>query len=253
MAQLHVDGTEPAAWGDGVGRVAAPLRDQVLNVIRQAILDFQLKPGDRLIERELMERLQVSRTTIRDVLARLGTEGLVTNVPQKGAIVTVITPDEAADIYEMRAVLEPLAVRRFVERALPSERAQLRAVVKNLLKVAQRSPSGDVPAAAAPLRAKDAFYDVVLEGARSPRLSQVLSTLQSQVQFLRATSLSVEGRPLEAAQEIAVIVDAIEAGDAEAAAVACETHVRNAARIGLAKLTAADAERTVSKHRAAVV
>ena len=221
----------PDYWGQAdLGRVAAPLRDQVLNVIRQAILDFELKPGDRLIERELVERLQVSRTTVRDVLARLGTEGLVTHVPQKGAIVTIITRDEAADIYEMRATLEPLAVRRFVERALPADILELRASVNEVVKIAQESRHHDA------LRAKDAFYAVLLKAARSPRLTQVLSSLQGQVQLLRAASFSVDGRPLEAAQEISLIADGIERGDAEAAAAACEIHVRNAAKLGLARL-----------------
>ena len=224
------------SWGQ-VGRVAAPLRDQVLSAVRQAILDFELRPGERLIERELMERLQVSRTTVRDVLARLGTEGLVTHVPQRGAVVTVITREEAADIYEMRASLEPLAVRRFVERARPDEVAELREAASTLLEVASKVAAE--PGAARPidaLRAKDSVYEVLMAGARSPRLTQVLSTLHGQVQFLRATSLSVDGRSLEAAQEIERIVQAIQVGDAPAAASACERHVRKAAEVGLAKL-----------------
>lgn len=240
MTELTEAPQTATQWGQATfGRVAAPLRDQVLNVIRQAILDFELKPGDRLIERELVERLQVSRTTIRDVLARLGTEGLVTHVPQKGAIVTVITPDEAADIYEMRASLEPIAVRRFVERATPEEVSQLRASVNEVLKAAKQSQRKQDPQVAQDaLRAKDGFYAVLLEAARSPRLSQVLSSLQGQVQLLRATSLSIPGRPLEAAEEISRIADAIERGDADAAASACETHVRRAAALGLARLAA---------------
>ena len=73
-----------------VHRVAAPLRDQVLEILRrQPILDFRYKPGQRLIERELIEQIGVSRTTIREVLRELDAEGLVTTIPQKGAIVVV--------------------------------------------------------------------------------------------------------------------------------------------------------------------
>src|ERR1700744_2053939 len=109
---MTVDGTWPQA---PIGRVAAPLRDQVLDVVRQGILDFQLRPGQRLIERELMEQLGVSRATGREVVARLASEGLVTTIPQRGAIVTVLTVRDAADIYEMRVALEVLAVQHFVE------------------------------------------------------------------------------------------------------------------------------------------
>ena len=63
-----------------VGRVAAPLREQVVDVLRQAILDFRLKPGQRLIERELVEQTGVSRTTIREVLRQLAAEGLTVYV-----------------------------------------------------------------------------------------------------------------------------------------------------------------------------
>src|SRR5919197_2931132 len=109
-----------------VGRVAAPLREQVLEVLRQAILDFRFKPGQRLIERELVEQIGVSRTTIREVLRELAAEGLVTTVPQKGAIVAVPSAQEAAELYEVRAALEALAARRFVEQATPQRVAELR-------------------------------------------------------------------------------------------------------------------------------
>ena len=81
-----------------VGRVAAPLREQVLDVLRRAIVEQQLPPGHRLIERELIEQTGVSRTTIREVLRELAAEGLVTTVPQKGAIVAVPTAAEACEL-----------------------------------------------------------------------------------------------------------------------------------------------------------
>ncbi|MGB7156488.1 MAG: GntR family transcriptional regulator, partial [Tepidisphaeraceae bacterium] len=103
-----------------VGRVAAPLREQVVDVLREAILDFRLKPGQRLIERELIEQIGVSRTTIREVLRQLAAEGLVTTIPQKGAVVVVPSPEEAAELYDVRLVLEAAAVERFVKNASPA-------------------------------------------------------------------------------------------------------------------------------------
>ena len=223
---------ERSEWvGDGVGRVAAPLRERVVEIVREAILDFKLRPGERLIERELIEQLGVSRTTVRDVLARLAAEGLVTIIPQKGAIVTVLTLEEAADIYEMRASLEGLAVKRFVERANPESIRELRSACEEF----QRAVASGVDTGVA-LRAKDGFYEVLLRGARSPRLSTILTSLQGQVRLLRATSLSVPGRASEAVLEIGAVVAAVEAGDAEAGAKACIAHVRTAAETGLARL-----------------
>jgi DNA-binding GntR family transcriptional regulator len=211
--------------------VAAPLRDQVLDVVRQGILDFRLRPGQRLIERELMEQLGVSRATVREVIARLASEGLVTNIPQRGAIVSVLTEEEAADIYEMRVSLEGLAAQRFIERATPQQVTELRATFEGY-------------AAAAPnhgdnldrLRAKDGFYKVLFEGAASQPLTEMLTMLQSRVRLLRATSLSVPGRAQETVQEMRAIVEAVEAKDAQAAAEACARHVRNAAATALARI-----------------
>src|SRR3954451_21780808 len=100
-----------------VGRMAAPLREQVLDVLREAILDFRFKPGQRLIERELIEQICVSRTSGREVLRELPAEGLVTTIPQKGAIVVVPTAEDGAEVYEVRAALEALAARGLFTRA----------------------------------------------------------------------------------------------------------------------------------------
>jgi DNA-binding GntR family transcriptional regulator len=226
----------PPSWvGGELGRVAAPLRDQVLNLVRDAILNFELRPGQRLVERELIEQLGVSRTTVREVIGRLAAEGLVTVVPQKGAIVSVLSVEEAADIYEMRAALEAIAVRRFIERATTADRNNLKAALKKVQKAAKAGGSES-------LRAKDVFYEALLTGAASPALAGILSSLQGRVRVLRATSLSADDRPATAAAEIKAVVDSILEGDADAAAEACVVHIRNAARTGLERLANSDSD-----------
>jgi DNA-binding GntR family transcriptional regulator len=225
---MTVGGTWPPA---PIGRVAAPLRDQVLDAVRQGILDFRLRPGQRLIERELMEQLGVSRATVREVIARLASEGLVTNIPQRGAIVSVLSEEEALDIYEMRVSLEGLAARRFIERATPRTVAELRAAFEGYV-VAAPNAGDNLDR----LRAKDAFYNVLFEGAASVPLTEMITMLQSRVRLLRSTSLSVPGRAEETVQEMRAIVEAIEAKDAQAAADACARHVRKAAATALARI-----------------
>jgi len=210
-----------------VGRVAAPLREQVLEVLRQAILDFRFQPGQRLIERELIEQIGVSRTTIREVLRELAAEGLVTTIPQKGAIVVVPTAEEAAEVYEVRAALEALAARRFVERR--ADVAALRAAFAEVESVTR--DGGDIRAM---LRAKDRFYDVLLEGAGNGSVRSILNGLQARVRMLRAASLSAPGRPEQTVAEIRALVEAIEARDADGAAEAAASHVGRAAEVGLA-------------------
>src|SRR5690606_31833219 len=176
MPVMHKnDGWEDGAnWSQRVGRVAAPLREQVLNLVRNAILDFELKPGQRLVERELIERVGVSRTTIREVLRELASEGLVTVIPQKGAIVAQPPVDEAVDLYEIRAALEAMLVQRFIERATDEQLAAVRSAADGFAKVAV--DGGDIKQM---LAAKDKFYSVLLEGAGSQALSQILAGIQA--------------------------------------------------------------------------
>jgi DNA-binding GntR family transcriptional regulator len=215
-----------------IGRVAAPLREQVIDAMRNAIFNFQLRPGQRLIERELIDRFGVSRTTIREALRDLASEGLVTVVPQKGAIVSAPSAEEAADIYDVRAHLESLAVQRFVSRASDEQVALLRATVDKLAEECRR----DRPDTLVLLRAKDAFYDTLIEGAGSEVLKQLLGGLQARVRLLRATSLGASGRPTSTAKELGAVMDAIERRDGESAAQLCVQHVRNASITALRSL-----------------
>jgi len=216
-----------------VERVAAPLRDQVLDGLRQAIVEQRLPPGRRLIERELVEQIGVSRTTIREVLRQLTAEGLITTIPQKGAVVAAPSPQEAADLYEVRAALEGLAARMFVERASEAQVGALRAAFADLTRVTH--DGGEIRSM---LQAKDRFYDVLLDGAGNGAIRGILSQLQARVSVLRATSLSQPGRPARSVAEIATLVAAIEARDAEAAVAAAARHLEQAASTGLSALRA---------------
>lgn len=223
--------TTGALSGIRVGRAAAPLREQVLDGLRRAILNFDLKPGERLVERELIEQIGVSRTTIREVLRELTAENLVVVIPQKGAVVYAPSPEEARDLYAVRASLEALAVRRFIERAPEDKIDALRGIVDEMEQVAK--DGGDMLPL---LHAKDRFYDVLLEGAASPTIQNILGGVQARVRLLRATSLSQPGRSPKVVAEIRALVDAIAAGDADEAVRLCVEHLDNAAATGLKAL-----------------
>ena len=212
-------------------RVAAPLREQVLDRLRQAIVEQKLPPGHRLIERELVEQIGVSRTTVREVLRELAAEGLVKTIPQKGAVVAVPSAQEAAELYEVRAALEALAARRFVAHATPADLAQLREAFAEIERVTH--DGGDIRAM---LAAKDRFYDVLLRGCGNGAVHEILAGLKARVALLRTASLSQPGRAAKSVDEIRAIVDAVEARDADAAARACAAHVERAASTGLGAL-----------------
>jgi DNA-binding GntR family transcriptional regulator len=214
-----------------MSRVAAPLRDQVSSALRQAIVERELPPGQRLVERELVDRLQVSRATVRESLRELEAEGLVTVIPQRGAVVASISLQEAADIYEARAAIESLLVRRFVERAGDEYLERLASAVDALREATvSGQPIREI------LNVKSRFYDVLVDGADSAILATMLSSLQARVSLLRARSLTHEGRPMESLAEVQTLAKAIAARDASEAARLCAEHVRNAARTGMDQL-----------------
>jgi DNA-binding GntR family transcriptional regulator len=96
-----------------VNRPAATLRHSVTESIRQAIALGRLPPGARMPERDLCEMTGVSRTLVREALRQLESEGLVEVIPHKGPVVTIITPEQAVGIYQVREVLEGLAAELF--------------------------------------------------------------------------------------------------------------------------------------------
>ncbi|GAA4464897.1 GntR family transcriptional regulator [Phytohabitans houttuyneae] len=216
-----------------VERNPALIRSQVVANLRQAILDRRLAPGQRLIERELVELTGASRTSVREALRELSAEGLVTAIPNKGMVVTSVSAEEARQLYQVRAVLEALAGRLFVEHA---GAAQRKALVRALEKIERLTAKG-----APVLAAKDAFYDVLFEGGGNDALRSVAGGLHARVTVLRSLSLSVPGRVEHSTKELRAIVDAVLAGDADAAAAACARHVEEAGRAGLVALAEQDA------------
>jgi DNA-binding GntR family transcriptional regulator len=213
-----------SAWATSpVGRVAAPLREQVVTALREAIWDFRLEPGQRLVERELVEQLNVSRTTVREALRELTSEGLIKVVPQKGAVVAAPTPDEARDLYEVRAALESLVVRRFVEKAPRSQVYALEAAAERFAEVA--SEESVEPRQV--LAARRHFTDVLMAGAGSEVLTQLVESVQAKVRVLQLKGMSTSHA--EVIQELRAIVAAVRDRDADTAAQVTARHIRRVA------------------------
>jgi DNA-binding GntR family transcriptional regulator len=216
-----------------VERSPALIRSQVLENLRQAIIDRRLAPGQRLIERELVELTGVSRTSVREALRELAAEGLVTAIPNKGTVVTSVSAEEARQLYQVRSALEGLAGRLFVQHATAAHRKALGRAMERV----ERQAAKGLPI----LAAKDAFYDVLFEGGGNEALRAVVGSLHARVSVLRSLSLTVPGRLEHSLAELRAIVAAVQAGDADAAAAACSRHVEEAGRAGLQALSEQDA------------
>lgn len=107
-----------------------PLRDVVFNTLRTSILTGELKPGERLMEIHLADKLGVSRTPIREAIRKLELEGLVTMIPRRGAEVAQITEKNLRDVLEVRRALDALAVELACERITEDELAELKKRVR---------------------------------------------------------------------------------------------------------------------------
>lgn len=210
-----------------IRKSAAPLRQQVLDELRQSIIAGRLSPGERLIERELIAMMGVSRTVIREALRQLESEGLILIIPNKGPIVRELTLEEARDLYSIRAVLEGLAARLFVEHATDAE-------IKNLgdaLEAVGKAYEGGDPALILDL--KNSFYEVLFEGARSPTLSSMIGMLHVRIWRWRAVGLTHPNRSgrrsIESMEGLHEMLKAIRLRNAELAQSAISHEVMRAA------------------------
>jgi DNA-binding GntR family transcriptional regulator len=178
-----------------VQRLAAPLRQQVVDHLRRAIIEGRLAPGARLTERELTEMMRVSRTVVREALRQLESEGLIAIIPNKGPVVRALTLAEAKDLYQIRAVLEGLAARLFTEHASAEQVKRLSEALDVVVKSYARGDAQQV------LETKNRFYDVLFEGAGSETLSSMLNTLHARIWRWRALGLSHPERSTQRSKE----------------------------------------------------
>ncbi len=207
-----------------------PTRDLVLRKLREAILTGRFQPGQRLLERELVEQMGVSRTPIREALRKLELEGLVTTVPYKGPIVTRPTLEDARALYEARAALEGQAVALFTQRADEAAVGRLREHVERAARGAAR---GSIQAI---LNANNAFHDEIAAGCGNALLQSMLANLRDRIVLLRVESLSYPGRPPHSIAEHRAIVRRIEQRDAQGAKRLNEGHIMRAWRAARAQL-----------------
>ncbi|MBI3434818.1 MAG: GntR family transcriptional regulator [Proteobacteria bacterium] len=210
-----------------IPRAAAPLRQQVLDTMRQSIVDGRLAPGARLIERELISMLGVSRTVIREVMRQLESQGLIVVLPNKGAIVRELSLADANDLYSIRAVLEGLAAGLFAKNATDADIEKLEEALGLTIKAYR---AGDPKII---LEAKNQFYEVLFRGAASESLWSMLVALHARIWQWRAIGLAhpqrAKKRTEEAITSLRVLVSSIKKRNASQAESVARTAVSQAA------------------------
>jgi GntR family transcriptional regulator, trigonelline degradation regulator len=210
--------------------VPQPVRRQVEDALREAIVTGRFLPGDHLPDRVLCEAFGTSRSVVREAVRLLEAEGLIVVYPNRGPFVAPLSVEEAREIYEVRAALESLAGEGFARHATAAQRAALRAVFEEL------RGSNAAENRQALLDVKRRFYDILSQGCGNAYAARMLDRLLCRNAQLRATSLSSPDRLPRTIAEIGEIITAIENHDPAAAGAACRRHVEQAASVALAIL-----------------
>ncbi len=203
---------------EGLGATRQTAHEFVRSVLRRAILNGELGSGSRLVQAELAAMLDVSTTPVREALRDLATEGLVQFDPHRGAIVSELSAEDVHDIYEIRRVLEPLAMRQAVPNVSDALLARLRKLHQGML---------DEPHSVDWVDRNRVFHMAVYETAASPRLAAIIRNLQdASVMYIGASLKHKPGLREDANHGHAEILDALERRDVEAAVRALDEHLR---------------------------
>lgn len=216
-------------------RIAAPLRQQVLELLREAIASGDFEPGARLSERELCDRYEVSRTVIRETLRHLEAERLVTMIPHQGPVVAVLTKEDVAALYEVRGVLEALAARLFTERATPEQVQELTTIFEGFQALTVNGVKGEDEVRQA-LDLKDSFYALLIQGADNQDLANLLRTLHARTQLLRRATVASPSMSSQTTEGLRKLVEAIGRGDSQGAYDASVDHLEHAAQVALTEV-----------------
>ena len=198
-----------------------PLRDVVFNTLRRAILKGELKPGERLMEIALADKLGVSRTPIREAIRKLELEGLVVMAPRKGAKVASITERDLNDVLEVRKGMEVLAISLACKRITGEELDKLEAIEQSFQSLIE---SGNLTELAE-MAVK--FHDTIYQATNNQRLVQLLNNLREQMYRYRMEYLKDIAVRRTLAEEHKAICEALRGRDESKAQNYVSVHIDN--------------------------
>ncbi|PWI44777.1 GntR family transcriptional regulator [Streptomyces sp. ICBB 8177] len=195
------------------------LRDQVRNALRAAVVSGELAPGTVYSAPALAERFGVSATPVREAMIDLIAEGLAVVQPNKGYLVTEVSPKALDEVSELRLLLEPPSVRSAVPRVPEADFPTLRGLAQDIVTAAEL---GDLVGY---IEADRVFHLTLLGHAGNGRLLDVVSGLRAQTRLLGLAPLVESGRLVESANEHHHLLDFVESRDAVAAELLMHRHI----------------------------
>lgn len=188
----------------------------------EAIRSGQFRPGDRLRETDVAEKLALSRTPVREALRKLENDGIVEHRPRLGAVIRTLSTPEIVELYEMRLVLERTAAQMAAKHANPAEVDILKDINHQI-----DSAGEDTPRAAA---LNQNFHHSIYLATRNLFLLASARALNNALILLGPTTLDDEARIKTVSSQHALIIAAISAGDQQAAGDAAEAHLQTSLR-----------------------
>ncbi len=198
-----------------------PLRDVVFKTLRQGILTGELKPGERLMEIHLADRLGVSRTPIREAIRKLELEGLVTMIPRRGAEVAQISAQNLKDVLEVRQALDALGVELACERITDEGLAELKEACDHFAEMTKTKDATIIT------KADVALHDVIIRATGNERLQQMISNLSEQMYRYRFEYIKDSSYHALLIEEHRRIYESIAARDKEQAVKEIQEHINN--------------------------
>lgn len=187
------------------------LREKILENIRDAIISGAIKAGSRVSEPDLAERYGISRTPIREAFRQLESEGYLTVIPRRGAVVSEFSEKDVEEFYAIKSILEGYAARRACEKLTAKELDRLQAINDRLAELASHNDFKTF------FKIHNDFHDVFIKAADNEKLRELISSLVTRFQRLRLTSISLPGRMDISVQEHEKIIEAFRRKDVEAA------------------------------------
>ncbi len=201
---------------------SAPLRSKIMDAIRHAIELGTLKPGARLIEKDLCQRLAVSRTSLREALRELESEGIIERGSARGLTVVKLLPHDAANIYRIRAQIEALIFQQFTENVNDAQLLIIHDIYEELISAYDQGTFSAIS------RAKISWHNYVCEVAQNHIALEILARLTLRTAQLRRKSVVRKERQKQSIIEIRMLMDAIKRRDSVAAGEIARLHVINA-------------------------
>lgn len=197
------------------------LHDQVLSRLRTMLVEGTIPPGTKLNERELCERLGVSRTPLREAIKLLALGGMVDLLPNRGAVAVKLTEADVINTFEVLADLEGLSGELAAKRITTEERAQIRALHYDMMASFERRDLSGY------YRINAQIHTALNNAARNPVLTSTYQSINSRVQSLRFRTNQNENKWKRAVTEHGLMLEALDARDAERLRAILTEHMQN--------------------------